>query len=60
MSKAYICDKCGKIQPNPMMSVWTVDPNILNDDRFAFDLCSDCYEEFNRDYLENLHENGGV
>lgn len=61
MSKAYICDRCGKVQPMPAESLWMVDPSIVgNDDRFRIDLCDECYTEFKREYLKNFQMEGGV
>lgn len=61
MSKAYICDKCGKIQQGEMQAVWTVNPYISSEYYAKMvHLCSECYDEFEREYLANLRENGGA
>jgi len=60
MSKAYVCDRCGRMQPTPMKDLWTVNPFVVsNDERFEMNLCADCYEEFKRTLMKNLIEDGG-
>lgn len=59
MSKAYICDKCGRMQPEKMDAIWTVNPLLLTDEsKFELNLCAECYESFKREYMENLIEDG--
>ena len=63
MSKAYICDKCGRIAPEPMSEVWLVDPGLFQfaeNRELSFHLCKECFEQFRAEYMENLIENGGV
>lgn len=61
MSKAYVCDKCGKMQPEPMKSIWTTNPAIFSGGgvQSEFNLCDKCYYEFDREYLASLNECGG-
>lgn len=60
MSKAYICDRCGKIMPsdNGMHPIWTGNPFVLqsygNTDA-SHHLCDKCFEEFGR-FFENLND----
>ena len=63
MSKAYICDRCGKIQGGPMMTIWTVNPSAFADalcgtTDFTYHLCDGCYAEFENEYLANLRSEG--
>lgn len=62
MSKAYICDKCGRIRAESMPAVWVVNPIIFNTDlaeeNLSINLCEQCYEQFRREYMENAMEEG--
>ncbi len=59
MSRAYVCDRCGRMMQEPAMALWTVDPEITgDDDRFRVDLCPECYARFKAEYLENLLQEG--
>ena len=63
MSKAYICDKCGRIVPSDfgeIHTIWIVNPHVFSNDDDAYHLCNECYEQFKTEYLANLRENGGV
>ena len=59
MTRAAICDKCGRILPE-MYGCFTVTykhPLAVNGQ--SVDLCGECFEEFKRIYLENLEQEGG-
>ena len=66
MSRAYICDRCGKIEaivdgsPVEMASIWLRNPLLEYDDaRMGIpqvNLCSECYARFEDEYLANLKE----
>ena len=67
MSKAYICDKCGKIVPSDVgeiHSLWTSNPFAVSRDghpgQADLHLCAECYAQFEAEYLANLRENGGA
>lgn len=64
MSKAYICDKCGRITESNegFRQLWTVSPFVFSHDSpscgdFSIDLCADCYAQFESEYMENKREN---
>ena len=61
MSKAYICDKCGLILSVDahVNGIWLKAP-FYKDDTEPIHLCDECYAQFERDYLANMNENGGV
>lgn len=59
MSKAYICDKCGKIQQEPMKELWSVNPLAYTEAPPLLHLCDGCYEQFEREYFANLRESEG-
>ena len=60
MSRAYVCDRCGKIQDDPMSSVWLVNPMMFTCDDtprgLSIELCAECYAKFKDEYLANLKE----
>jgi len=66
MSKAYICDRCGKMLPadgsvKPMMPIWLRSPfvrDVIGDDEAQVHLCQECYAKFEDEFLENLRESG--
>ena len=65
MSMAYICDKCGRIiERAGVREIWTVNPEVFSNTyssmsgEFCFHLCGECYEEFEREYMENKREHG--
>ena len=72
MSKAVICDKCGKvfdrskIAPSgrePMLHpIWTSNPFLHDSPREEYaelHLCNEHYKEFEDEYLANLKETYG-
>ena len=61
MSKAYVCDRCGRMQPESIRSLWTLNPYLIDreNDEFRIDLFADCYEMFEGEFLANLREEGG-
>lgn len=64
MSRAYICDKCGKILPadgsvKPMFPIWLRSPFVreaIESNEAQVHLCDECYAQFEREYLANLKE----
>ena len=62
MSKAYVCDKCGKMTREPMREVWVVNPGLFASTvgDYSIELCAECYGLFKSEYMENLIENGGA
>ena len=64
MSKAYICDRCGRILPPDarVHGLWDVDPWCF--DKHAnltiCDLCDECYAQFEREYKANLNMEADV
>lgn len=62
MTKAYICDKCGLILParGNVRTICTVNPTLFSVPRndSEIDLCEECYEQFEREYMKNLTEEG--
>lgn len=67
MSKAVICDKCGKVMDERMKenvhTIWTVNPLLFDTDYLGDDcqvhLCDEHYKEFEDEYLANLKESYG-
>lgn len=70
MSKAYICDKCGRILSElaegaiPMNPIWIRNPYLYDPDErngiAAMHLCEECYADFKREYMANLTVEGGL
>ena len=59
MSKAVICDKCGRILPydGKYHPIWDMNPFMSTQiAEAAIHLCDECYEQFKTDFLKNLSE----
>jgi len=62
MSTAYICDKCGRIIPSDggeIRGIWTINPALFSEHHNpTLHLCSECFEKFEREYMENKNNYG--
>ena len=63
MSKAVICDRCGLILPvdGNFERLFTVNPRLYSGlpDEGEIDLCEECFDEFEREYMSNLRNEAG-
>lgn len=66
MSKAWICDKCGKIlyEAANVRVLWMHNPFIASQSALEelehIELCAECFKQFECEYMENTIENGGA
>lgn len=64
MSRAYICDRCGRILPTDgdVNSIWITNPNTLRTSWVdpSMELCDECFAMFKREYMENKMDEGEV
>ena len=66
MSRAIVCDGCGKVRTEigeaviSMHAIWVRNPFMVDDegrdDIASLHLCDECYARFEDEYLANLKE----
>lgn len=57
MSKAYICDRCGRITQFTLHEIWACNPFVMasyGDGNPEYHLCDECFEDFKK-FFKNLN-----
>ena len=57
MSKAYICDRCGRISQSSLREIWTCNPFVMasfGDKEPTYHLCNECFEKL-KEFFANLN-----